>query len=162
MRRTGSVVATVALALLALVATAASPASAQMAGNGPATPKYQVTEGGTLVVGGDVRVPCSTVGQRDPSVRKATPAVQAEIEQARKAEIRACRDAGFSTFSAGGDTGGSLYSPNASGSSGASAVPGGGGVLPQTGGASSPGLVAGAGLVVASGALLALHARRRS
>ena len=162
MRRTGLVVATVALALVAAVATAASPASAQMTGNGPAESEYQVTEGGTLVVGGDVEVPCSTVGRRDPSVRKAAPAVRAEMERSIRAEIRACRDAGFPTFSADGDTDGSLYSPHASGSSGASAVPGGGGVLPQTGGAAFPGLVAGAGLVVASGALLALHARRRS
>lgn len=77
--------------LLAAVLSAAlatipvSPALAQLAGNAPPPPEYQVKEDGTLVIGGDVEVSCSQIGLEDPYLKAGGP------------EARACEAAGFGT-----------------------------------------------------------------
>lgn len=116
---------------------------------GPRPPDYEVDEGGTLIIGGDVFTSCSGVGEApDPSeLRGVTPKVQAQIERAGREAIRACRAAGF-------DTAGDLPA-------GAS-IAEGDAALPETGGPALPGapLAAGAVLLLAGGLLASRVIRR--
>lgn len=137
----------------------------------PRPPKYEVTEDGTLVVEGDILVPCSEVGgPPDPiQTRNATPEVRSEIEKDRRESVRACQAAGFRTAAgssasvsassagpalASEATAAGSASPSSSVSADARAV------LPETGG---PALLAplawAAALLLASG-LLMLRVRR--
>lgn len=64
MRRTGAVgmgrrVLLAAVLSVALATMPVSPAPAQLSGNGPPPPEYQVKDDGTLIIGGDVAVSCS-------------------------------------------------------------------------------------------------------
>ena len=86
-----------------------SPALAQLSGDGPPPPEYQVKEDGTLVIGGDVAVSCHQIGQEDPYLQADGP------------EARACEAAGVGT--AAGPSSDGTSAPSAS----ASALPGTGG-----------------------------------
>ena len=94
-----------ALAVLLALATPAFPQPSSMdlaadeEGNlvAPGPSEYQVTEDGTLIIGGDVLVDCAEVGIVDETLERATPAVRAQEGEARNEAIRSCRTAGFST-----------------------------------------------------------------
>ena len=76
---------------VALATLSASSAPAQLSGEGPPPPEYQVEGDGSLIIGGDVVVPCSTI-TNPYATEGATP------EQRRAAEeeaARACETAGF-------------------------------------------------------------------
>lgn len=127
-----------------LVATAASPAAAQLAG-GPPPPEYQVTEGGDLIIGGDVQIAC------DDLLLLAEE--QAGQERLLAEYIEICTEAGFPPQSP--DSGASA-SPDASASPSAPAA---GGTLPETGGPAP--VLLGLGAVAATcGLLLARRAAR--
>ena len=83
--------------LLALAPMWASPAAADLAGDAPPPPEYRVEGDGTLVVGGDVLVPCSQVGGGDSYVGADDPGVRAQIERFISESARACEAAGFPT-----------------------------------------------------------------
>lgn len=118
-----------------LATISVSPALAQLAGDAPPPPGYQVKEDGTLVIGGDVVVSCSQVGLEDPYLKAGGP------------EARACEAAGFG--GAAGPSPGGAPAPEASASA-----------LPETGGLGS--VVALAALVLLVGAgLLAFGVARR-
>lgn len=134
-----------ALVLLMTVAAAASPASAQ--GAQAATPEpsapagddgsfyrdeYEVTEDGTLIIGGDVSFPCEDVSSFGAPAG-ASSAGRATLEGETEEYAEVCRAAGFS--------------PD-------------GGMLPETGGLALPGLVLAAGAFGVTGALFALRVRR--
>ena len=145
-----------ALAVLLVLASPAYPQSsmsdlaADEEGNllSPRPPDYQVDENGTLIIEGDMLVPCSEVGgPPDPSeTRNAAPKVRAEIEQSRREGIRACQAAGFDTAA------GSSYGGAPASVASASA-------LPETGGSASP-VDALVPLALLVGVLLALGVAR--
>ena len=96
----------VTLAALLVLATPAYPQvvgseglAADEEGNlvGPRPPEYQVTEDGTLIVGGDVLVKCVEVGLDDYPPGADDPAVRVQIERSPRESARACRAAGFAT-----------------------------------------------------------------
>ena len=84
-------------AVLAALLSAAPPALADIAEGAPLPPEYEVTEDGTLIIGGDVLVDCRAVGTPDDNA-PSNPQVQAEINQAVEEERQACREAGFPTY----------------------------------------------------------------
>ena len=90
-----------------------SPALAQLSGEGPPPPEYQVKEDGTLIVGGDIETHCSQVGLDEQYLTADGP------------EARACEAAGFEI--AGDGTPGGASTPAASASA-----------LPETGGFGFP------------------------
>lgn len=139
--------------LLVMVATAATPSFAQLAGDVPPPPEYQVTDDGTLIIGGDVLADCSQVGIPDPTLREAAPAVQAEEEEVRNEAVQACRASGFATAA---DT---PTSTSASTSAHGSPALNADGLLPKTGGLVLP-IVLGSATLVAVGVFSALHTRR--
>ena len=151
------VLTTMALAVLLVLAPpvyaqlSISDLAADEDGNlvGPRPPEYEVTEDGTLVIGGDVLVPCSDVGSpADPSeLRGATQQAKAQMEQARRENIRACEAAGFGT--AAGTPPGGAPTQVASASA-----------LPETGGSGAP-VAALAPLALLVGGLLAFRVVRR-
>lgn len=118
-----------------LATISVSPVLAQLAGDAPPPPEYQVKKDGTLVIGGDVAVSCSQVGLEDPYLEAGGP------------EARACEAAGFGT--AADPSPGGVPAPTASASA-----------LPETGGRGSA--VAPVALVLLLGAgLLAFGVARR-
>ena len=122
---------------------------------GPRPPDYQVDGNGFLVIGGDVRMPCSTIGEPPgPSWLRRTPeAAQAKLEQERKEQVRTCHAAGFDT--AEDPPAGASPSPDAS-------TAGNNVALPETGGPSLPvPLLAAAAALLAAGGLLARRVMRR-
>ncbi len=133
----------VTLAALLALATPAFPQTSSMdlaadeEGNlvAPHPPEYQVTEDGTLIIGGDVLVRCAEVGLDDYPLGADDPVVRAQIERSLRESARACRAAGFPT--AADD---SL------------------GALPETGGA--PPLLPIGLLLLAGGGLVALRGTR--
>lgn len=128
----------------ALVSVLASSALAQLAGDAPSPPKYQVKEDGSLVIGGDVVVSCYQIGQEDPYLQADGP------------EAQACEAAGFGTAadpSSGGAPGSGDTSPSSVSSADARA-------LPETGGSTLPALLLAAGTLVAAGCLLAWRVTR--
>ena len=104
-----AVMAVTLSAMLATLVALAAPAYPQTTsdlaadedGNlvGPRPPDYEVDENGLLIIGGDVLMPCSDIGETSGSsgLRRATPKARAEIEQSRIESIQACRAAGFDT-----------------------------------------------------------------
>ena len=149
---TAAVLAVTVAAMLATLVAPATPAYPQTVsedlaadedGNlvGPRPPDYEVDENGMLIIGGDLLIPCSDIGERsDPSGAGGyPPAVRAKWDRARREEIRTCRAAGF-------ETAGDLPA-SASPSPGAPAADG---TLPETGGPALPAL-----LLLAAGASLA-------
>lgn len=153
MGKTFMLAAVLAVTLSAVLATPAYPQTvaedlaADEDGNlvGPRPPDYEATEGGMLIIGGDVLIPCSDIGKPSdpPGAGEYPPAVRAEIEQSRRESILACQAAGFDTA---GD------------------VPSSATTLPETGGPAllAPMLLAAVATLVAGGFLLVLGARRRS
>ena len=128
----------------ALVSVLVSPAPAQLAGDAPPPPEYEVKSGGRLVIGGDVVVSCYQIGQEDPYLQADGP------------EARACEAAGFGTV-ADPSSGGAPTSGDASPSSVSSADSR---ALPETGGSKLPALLLAAGTLVAAGCLLAWRVTR--
>lgn len=127
-------------ALFAVLAVImATPALAQMAGNAPSPPDYQVKDDGTLIIGGDIAASCAQIGREDPYLMPGGP------------EAQACEAAGFGTADdpSSGDTPASGGSPSSSGAS-ADARP-----LPETGGSTLPALLLATGASLAAGCLLA-------
>jgi len=117
---------------------------------GPRPPDYEVDENGLLVIGGDVRMPCSQIGgpSGSPGAGTNAPAVQVKLERARIEQVRACRAAGY-------DTAGE---PSAGASPGSSAAEQ---LLPETGGPVFPAaLLPSAAVLLSAGGLLALRAKR--
>lgn len=84
-------------AMLAALMSTASPALADLAEGAPPPPEYEVTEDGTLIIGGDVFVSCREIGGPDDN-EPFNPQVQVEIDQAAAEERQACREAGFPTY----------------------------------------------------------------
>jgi LPXTG-motif cell wall-anchored protein len=60
----------------------------------PPPPEYQVTEDGTLIVGGDVLLDCRTLGI-DDIPPTASPSARTEIKQTVKEQAAVCRANGF-------------------------------------------------------------------
>ena len=95
----------VTLAALLALATPAYPQvssedlAADEEGNlvAPRPPEYQVTEDGTLIVGGDVLVRCAEVGLGDDPPGADDPAIRAQIERSLREAAQACQAAGFAT-----------------------------------------------------------------
>ncbi len=114
----------------------ASPALAQLSGDGPPPPEYQVKEDGTLIVGGDIEVHCSQVGLDEQYLTASGP------------QARACEAAGFEIAGDGTPSGASTPAASASG-------------LPETGG-SGPAVVAFVPLALLVGGLLAFGVVRRN
>jgi hypothetical protein len=129
-----------------LAAVMVTPALAQLSGEGPPPPEYQVKDDGTLVIGGDVVVSCSQIGREDPYLMPGGP------------EARACEAAGFGTADDPflGDTQADGDTSSSSGVS-ADARP-----LPETGGFALPGLLLAAGVSLTAGCLLAWRTTRRT
>ena len=104
-----AVMAVTLSAMLATLVALAAPAypqtisdlAADENGNlvGPRPPDYEVNENGLLIIGGDVLMPCSAIGEPSGSsgLRRATPKARAEIEKSRIESIQACQAAGFDT-----------------------------------------------------------------
>ncbi|CAA9399748.1 MAG: hypothetical protein AVDCRST_MAG01-01-943 [uncultured Rubrobacteraceae bacterium] len=113
-----------------------SPAGAQLAGDAPPPPEYQVKEDGTLIVGGDIETHCSQVGLDEQYLTADGP------------EARACEAAGFKI--AGDGTPGGASTPAASASA-----------LPETGGSGFP-VAALVPLALLVGGLLAFGVVRRT
>ncbi len=129
-----------------LAAAMATSAQAQLAGNGPPPPKYQVGDDGTLVIGGDVVVSCSQIGLEDPYLKAGGP------------EAQACEAAGFGTAAAP-----SLDDPPApTGNSPLSEASAEARALPETGGSALPALLLAVGAPLAAGCLLARRKTRRT
>jgi len=131
-------------AVLAVVT--ASPTLAQLSGDGPPPPKYQVRDDGTLVIGGDVAVSCAQVGREDPYLMPGGP------------EARACEAAGFGTA----DDPSSGYTPASGDTSSSSGASADARPLPETGGSALPALLLAAGAPLAAGCLLAWRMMRRT
>ena len=123
----------------------ASPALAQLAGDAPPPPEYEVNEDGTLVIGGDILVRCAEVGLGNPYLGTDDPEVRAQIDQSLRESARACEAAGFETAV-------DHPSGSASSSSDASADAE---VLPETGGITLWALLLAAGVSLVAGCLLA-------
>ena len=122
MRRT--FLLTAALSVV-LAAASVTPALAQLAGDAPLPPEFQVEEDGTLVIGGDVRVPCSEFGLG-----------VIDTAEPNDPAVRACEAAGFPT--AVSVTSGRASAPSStSASTGASAPAAAASALPETGGPAS-------------------------
>lgn len=137
----------------------ASPALAQLAGDAPPPPEYQVEGDGTLVIGGDVLVPCSQVGLGDPYLGRDDPEVRAQIEQSLQESARACEAAGFETavdVSSGSASASGSAAASGTASSGASADAE---TLPETGGLTLSALLLAAGASLVAGCLLASRVR---
>lgn len=124
-----------AMLSIVLASMSAPPALAQLSGDGPPPPKYQVKEDGSLVIGGDVVVSCDQIGQEDPYLQADGP------------EARACEAAGFGT--AAGPSSGGASTSDASASA-----------LPETGGPGGP-VAALVPLALLVGGLLAFGVMRR-
>ena len=126
----------VAVLSMVLATLPVSPALAQLSGEGPPPPEYQVKEDGTLIVGGDIESHCSQVG------------LDEQYLTADGSEARACEAAGFEI--AGDGPPGGVPTPAASASA-----------LPETGGSGSA-VVAFVPLALLVGGLLAFGIVRRN
>ena len=130
-----------------LAAVMATHALAQLSGDAPPPPKYQVRDDGTLIIGGDVVVSCAQIGLEDPYLKAGGP------------EARACEAAGFGTADDDPSSGEVPDSEGISSSSGASAEAR---ALPKTGGPVLPALLLAAVMPLAAGCLLAWRTTRRT
>jgi hypothetical protein len=154
-----------ALAFPAYPQTSMSDLAADEEGNllEPRPPRYEVTEDGTLVIEGDMVVPCSEVGgpPGQYETRNVTPGVRAEFERERREGVRACLAAGFGTAgepSAGVSASSPVPAPAGAGPAppGSPASSDAGPVLPETGGPAPPAppAWAAAALLLAGGLLV--------
>lgn len=132
-----TLVALLALATPAYPQASSEDLAADEEGNlvAPRPPEYQVTEDGTLIVGGDVFVRCAEVGLDDYPPGADDPVVRAQIDRSLRESARACESVGFPT-----------------------AVDNSLGALPETGGA--PPLLSIGLLLLAGGGLVALRGTR--
>lgn len=139
----------------------ASPALAQLAGDAPPPPEYEVNDDGTLVIGGDILVRCAEVGLGEIYLGTDDPEVRAQIDQSIRESAQACEAAGFETAvdlpsgSASASSSASA-SGSASSSSDASAEAQ---ALPETGGLTPSGLLLAAGASLVAGCLLVSRVR---
>ena len=84
-------------AMLAALLSTAPPVLADIDEGAPPPPEYEVTEDGTLIIGGEVLISCRDIGAPDDNA-PSDPQAQAEIDQAVEEERQACREAGFPTY----------------------------------------------------------------